>query len=307
MSNSESFVKELLSENLPEIERVELDRDQIAKFAEEDDFGDLAVKLMVEITSYVCVAASTTGSKPAWDRDHAAVGGNMVRLYKLLHSVLDQTCQRRQETSFILARLVFETIVNIRYMIKEFSSKLIDAYVGYSFRHERKLRDTIQDNINARHGVVLPIEDRMLKSIDRSAAAAGISLDDVDFKQKGPWGGKNLFDKSEAVGLDQAYLAAFGGPSHSVHGNWHEIYGNHLNWDEKDGFTPNLDWHRPRPQLLLAICNLVIDALEGYFAFMGGESAAKTFADRFSDLRDRVFELNGAHEKYLSGKEWPNV
>jgi hypothetical protein len=51
----------------------------------------------------------------------------------------------------------------------------------------------------------------MLKSIERSAAASCISLDDVDFKKGAPWGGKNLFDKAEVVGLGGAYLAAFGG------------------------------------------------------------------------------------------------
>jgi len=40
----------------------------------------LASELLREVASYVCVAACTMGSKPVWDRDHAAVGGNMVRL-----------------------------------------------------------------------------------------------------------------------------------------------------------------------------------------------------------------------------------
>lgn len=295
-------MKELSPDNLPEIDRVAVDLDEIANFTREDDFTELVVKLMVETASYVCVAACTMGAKPVWDRDRAAICGNMVRLYKLLHSVLDQTCQRRQETSFILSRLVFETVVNIRYMIRKFSSELIDMYVAYSFRHERKLRDDIQENIDARHGVVLPIEDRMLRSINRSAAAAGISLDDVDPKQRGPWGGKNLYDKSEAVGLGRAYLAAFGGTSHSVHGNWHEIYGNHLHWDEKEGFTPNLDWHRPRPQVLFALCALVVETLRDYFVFMGGEQAKMLFDELLSDLNDRVFQVNDAHEAYLNKK-----
>jgi hypothetical protein len=135
-------MEELSSSSLAEIERVVVDPDEIAKFHNEDEFTGLAVRLMVETGSYVCVAACTMGTKSAWDRDRAAICGNMVRLYKLLHSVLDQTCQRRQETSFILARLVFETLVNVRYMIQEFSSELIDSYVAYSFKHERKLPRT---------------------------------------------------------------------------------------------------------------------------------------------------------------------
>jgi hypothetical protein len=300
-------MKELSLDNLPDIERVAVDEIALASFTREDDFTGLAVSLMVETSSWACVAACTMGTNPTWDRDHAAICGNMVRLYKLLHSVLDQTCQRRQETSFILSRLVFETLVNIRYMISNFSSELIDSYVAYSFRHERKLRDVILENVSVREGRMLPIEDRMLKSINRSASAAGMVWDDLNPLQRGPWGGKNLFDKAEAVGLDKVYLAAFGGPSHSVHGNWHEVYGNHLHWDEKNGFTPNLDWHHPRPQVLFAICTLVIETLNIYFDFMCGEQAKETFEKPLQDLYARVFQVNDAHETYLTKKTWPEI
>jgi hypothetical protein len=54
---------------------------------------------LVESASYVCIAANTTGKEPSWDRDQACVGGHMVRLYKLLDSLLDQSVKRRQEIS----------------------------------------------------------------------------------------------------------------------------------------------------------------------------------------------------------------
>ncbi|PSH65785.1 hypothetical protein CU103_03965 [Phyllobacterium sophorae] len=256
---------------------------------------------------YVCVAASTLGDSPVWDRDRAAICGNMVRLYKLVHTVLDQTTQRRQEAAFIFARLVFETLVNIRYMIEHFEPQLIDEYVKYSLRHERKLRDRVLANIDARNGIMLPIEDRMLKSIERAATAAGVPLDDVDISQKGPWGGKNLFDKAEAVGLGGIYLGAFGGPSHGVHGNWHEIYSNHVEWDEESGFTPKLDWHHPRPQVLFGLSTLIIETLAIYFSFMCGEQWEAIFGEPLSDLSHRATLASNAHEAYLAGKQWPEI
>ena len=126
-------MKPLTAENLPKIDKVVVSPDEMAKFKREDDFTGLAVDLMIKTASYVCVAANTMGAKPIWDRNQAAICGNVVRLYKLLHSVLDQTCQRRQETSFILVRLVFETIVNIRYMIEHFSPELIDFMRGIRY------------------------------------------------------------------------------------------------------------------------------------------------------------------------------
>jgi hypothetical protein len=95
----------MLSNALEDVERVEIDPATIATFTTEEEFVSLAVSLMVEVASYSCIAAATLGPSPVWDRDHAAVGGNMVRLYKLLDSFLDQTCKRREEISWILGRL----------------------------------------------------------------------------------------------------------------------------------------------------------------------------------------------------------
>jgi hypothetical protein len=192
----------MLGHTVPEIERIDVDQDTIAQFKIESDFTALAVSLMVETASYCCIAAGTLGQTPTWDRDRAAVAGNMVRQYKLLDSFLDQVCKHREETGMILARLVFETTVNIRFLIKHFSKSLIDSYITHSLRHERKLRDTIRAKIEARGGSILPIEDRMIQSIERAAKGADVDLDAIDPKDKRPWGGKNIFEKTKEVDLE---------------------------------------------------------------------------------------------------------
>jgi hypothetical protein len=291
-----------------EIERVAIDRDRLAKFTCEDDFLELIVQLMIEVGSYTCLAACTLGQSSTWDRDHAAIGGNMVRIYKLIHALLDQICQRRGEIVFIVTRLLFEALVNVRYLIQEFSPEIVDSYITYSLKHERKLRDVINANIEARGGIMLPIEDRMLKSINRTASAANLSLDNIDSKRQKNWGGKNAFEETQHVGLEEAYLLAFSSGSNSIHGNWQEIAGHHLEWDERTGrFTPLMDWARPRPQVPLAFGRLIVDTLDIYFAFMGGTAASEQLAPRLSDLQERLVQVGQAHENYLAPKEWPEI
>jgi Family of unknown function (DUF5677) len=291
----------------PAVERVEVDLDKIAAFETEEEFTSLAVSLMVEVASYSCVAAATLGASRSWDRDRAAVGGNMVRLYKLLDSFLDQTCKRRGEITWILGRLIFETAVNIRYLIANFSKELIDSYVKQALRQERRLFDVVQANISER-GSMLPIEDRMLKSIDRAARAAGVSLEDVDPTDGRPWGGKNIYEKTNEVGLRDAYVAAFGGGSQSVHGNWNEVYASHLYWDESAAaFTPNTEWRKPRPQVSNALALVVLGTIKLYFDFMAGEDVGRYFTPLLSDLRDRIRTVAEVHEAYLSGKRWPEI
>jgi len=291
----------------PSIDRIEVDPAAIKGYTRESQFVGLAFNLLREAASYVCVAACTLGSEPTWNRDQAAVGGNMVRLYKLLSAFLDQTMQDRRETGDIISRLAYETIVNVRYMVAHFSPTLIDSYIRHSLRHERRLQDTIETNVADRGGEILPIEHRMLKSLDRAAKVAGVTLDTVDLKDKGPWGGKNLRQKAQEVGLDDAYFAVFGGMSHGVHGAWQDIYQSHLKTDGDGTFTPKLEWDQPRPQTQFLLALISLDAVHDFFGFIGGDAALDQVRDPLEDLRARVNIADEAHESYLVGKTWPEV
>jgi len=112
----------------------------------------------------------------------------LVRLYKLISALLDQICQRRRETTFILSRLAFETIVNLAYLIEYGSPELFDEYIRYSLRQERRLYDRITANIAARGGIRLPIEDRMLASISAAAIKSGFAIVDLSPNEPKSWG-----------------------------------------------------------------------------------------------------------------------
>jgi hypothetical protein len=100
--------------HFPPIERVVVEPTTIAGYTRESQFLGLPFELLREVASYVCVAACTLGPEPTWNRDQAAVGGNMVRLFKLLSALLDQTVQDRRETSSILCRLGHRLINRIQ-------------------------------------------------------------------------------------------------------------------------------------------------------------------------------------------------
>ncbi|KGW22140.1 DUF5677 domain-containing protein [Burkholderia pseudomallei] len=291
----------------PPIERIEVDPATIGGYTRESQFVELAFNLLREVASYVCIAACTLGPAPAWNRDQAAIGGNMVRLFKLLSAFLDQTVQDRPETSSIISRLAFETIVNVRYMVANFSPTLIDSYVRHSLRHERRLWDMVNANIAGRGGEVLPIEQRMLNSLDRAARVAGIALDSIDLKDKAPWGRKDLRQKAVEIGLDGAYEAVFGGMSHNVHGSWQDVYQFHLETDGDGLFRPKLEWGRLRPQALFALGVIALGAVHDFIRFIGGEGAVQLVRAALEDLTGRLRIADEAHEAYLAGKQWPEI
>jgi hypothetical protein len=284
-----------------------VDEAVLAACSTEGDYTSLAVGLLAEAGSYVALAASATDSSKSWSRAEAAVGGNIVRLYKLIHALLDQTCQRRGEIAMIMGRLCFETIVNLRYLAKHMSHGLVNSYIGYSLRYERRLNDQITANIESRGGPVLPIEDRMLKSISRSFAAAGLKPEEIKTRAQRDWGGKNILEKAQDLGLEGIYFVVFGGGNHSIHGNWPELYGNHLEWDGGDRFTAKPDWQTPRPQLLFLVALITTEAVEDFLHFLNGSSDEREPWPAVEDLRQRIALANRAHEAYLETKVWPEI
>ncbi len=295
------------AENFPNIDPTEIDLDEVRAFSKESQFMRLAVSLMIEATKYACIAACTTGDQQVWDRDHAAIGGNMVRLYQLIDSFIDQTTQDRSETVQILSRLIFETSVNILYLIENFSKETIDSYIESSLRFESRLLKRINGEIERRSGIRLPIEDRMIQSIERIASISQISLTSLNTKEKGIWDKIDMYSKAKSVWLEGLYLAAFAGMSINIHGAWGDLYGHHLEYEDGGGFRPKISWARPRPQVILTLPLVVTNSIQKYFYFIAGEEVGDYFETRLNDLVFRIHKLAAAHDEYLSGKTWPFI
>lgn len=291
-------------DEINDIKHTNINAEEISAFKSEGDFMRLSVDLMVEVGQYICVAACILpGDRKAWSTHEAILGGHVVRLFKLLDAFLDQTCKRRRETTFVFGRLAFECIINLKFLLKNASPELFKSYIQYSLKHEKKLRSEILKNIEDRGGEVFDIEQRMLNSINKAFKTSETTPDEIILSELKNWGGKNLFEKAKDVGLGDGYLAAIGGPSHNIHGNWQELLEYNLE-KNADGFVPSLGWHTPRPQLSNAISlHAVIVTIE-YLSYLNylAPSEIESIIQKLEELQERIILLEELHENYLNQK-----
>ena len=291
-----------ITSTLAEINRTTVDQAELSSFVSENQHYGVAFNLFRETAGCVCILASTTvGPEPTWNIGQAVLGGHLVRMFKLMKFVMEESIERRDEMLSVLVRLLAECVINLRYLIRNNSTELIHSYLAYSLRHEKDLADLIRKNVLDRNGIELPIEVRMLRSIQRTFDKSLFPEESLPQKKLRNWGDKNLFEKAKDVDLGDAYLAIFGGPSRNVHGGWHDLLQYHLECESPGVFKPNLEFNRPRPQAVYSLTHLISETLLGYTELLGHPSLEPVH-DRITDIAGRNQLASDSHERYLVAK-----
>lgn len=290
---------------LDDIPRTPVDSIALAASNREDDHGLTAFELVRETT--MCVgtfAGAMRETTEEWSLNEAVVGGQFVRLAKLLNSFMQQIAEERGELAWITSRLVVESCINILYLTTNFSDALVRSYLLQSLQHDGELLRTIQANISARNGVEQPIEQRMQKSIARTFKKANLTPDDLPQRRIQNWGNKTLREKAKSLDLDNVYQGLIASSSRNVHGSWADLTQHHLEVTKSGNFIPRFDEIRVRPQLMYTTAYICIKACIGYLDFMNldGEQD-KPIRGRLDEIELRVRTADRLHEQYLTRKQ----
>ncbi|MBL8498531.1 hypothetical protein ABF87_03580 [Nitrosomonas sp. JL21] len=291
-----------LESTLAAIEKTRIEWTDLASFTRESKHFEVAFNLFREAASYVCVLANIcVGPIQAWNVEQAVLGGNLVRMFKLMRFAMEESIEHREEMLSVLVRLLAECVINLRFLVRNSSPELIRSYLLYSLQHEKELAALIKSNIDARAGEVLPIEERMLRSIARTFENSLLKEEELPAKKIRNWGEKNLFEKAKDIGLGDAYLAIFGGPSRNVHGGWQDLLQYHLECESPGIFRPRLEFKNPRPQAIYSLTHLIAETLMEYVELLNHPSLDPVF-DVLEDLKERNYAASQAHEGYLVAK-----
>ena len=273
----------------------------LAKCQSEGDFTSLAFELFKEaacLTSIVaCSYKTELPTKFPWERNQAICAGLLTRTVKFMLAVGRlYASENTAEVSLALCRSILESATNVRFLLLKNSPSLFDEFVRCSLTPERRLFDEIQKNVQARGGTILPIEQRMLDSIEHTRASSNARLEDAPTGFKN-WGG-DLFQKLEQLKIANRYTPHQRVMSHSVHGDWVDLALFHLS-HEAGQFGPNPDFCPEEPGLFLPVNFIVLEAATDYLQhYYPNTTDSDVLQKRIRSLTERIKLVLLAHETF---------
>lgn len=195
-----------------ELEKSLMPRVDVAGVENQKDIENvnaLVFELYKEASSVLNLAAhlldEAANAKGGWPRNQAMCAGLMIRISKFMLVVTQLSAKRdRADVVFVLNRSILESAVNLEFLLTKNDAAIFDQFVKFSLGPERELYDSIQANIAERGGELLPIEKRMLDSINRVCQASGVKIEEVNQKY-GDWGG-GLRQRLKVLNKEEKYV-----------------------------------------------------------------------------------------------------
>jgi hypothetical protein len=182
------------------------------------------------------------------------------------------------ETTAIVDRCIFESCVKLSWLCSGALADGFERFLAEGLKTELELEKEIKANIETRSGVVLGIERRMLGSIGRHIAAAGLTSEAIAASKKLP----DMAAMIAALGHDRLmYVIGQRIGSHHVHGTWPSLRVHYLEADESGRLRPRDHDCSTHVNQFMFVPLAVLRAMHSFVAFAFTDA---DFSAAFSSL-----------------------
>jgi Family of unknown function (DUF5677) len=273
------------------------DWEKLESAEQESPFLEAGFYLLREATQLVIVTASLVPERPR-DRNAAIVQGTMMRCAKLLRLLVRELAAEETFQQLGVLRSLLESLGTLKYLLDgQGTEDRFDKFVLNGLIAEREMLNVIRENVANRGGDVLNIEARMRRSIESTAMAAG-NVDVSSLPARNRIGFPNAEARVRLLG-PRAYMAYRGGSS-EVHGDWTDLFRNHLTFE--DGrYAPNPECPPVRPQASLSAVAVVVHVIVEHAEGIIPRPFERThIVDRLKDVQMRVAGVTDLHEAMLA-------
>jgi hypothetical protein len=170
---------------------------------------------------------------------------------------------RHDEAVSIVNRSIKESAIKVIWLCETQDKDRFSRVLADGLKGDLELKSHIQNNIKAR-GHKIAIEDRMLKSIQRSLKTARLSDSSIKKTRRLP----SLQSLMLQIGMsDLSYVVIQRMGSHMVHGTWTALLAHNI--EVEDGVLKlNPDFNSPHPNGLVFSSLFVLEALLAFTRFV---------------------------------------
>lgn len=282
---------------LPELHVVNFE--ELETTADEVPFVRESFELLKDASIFLEAVASirTEGQADGLPRDHAIVIGRYARMIKLMKTLIRQIADGHGgDQQIAVSREFMDSVSTVMYPLGDpGDGSRYTSYVMDSLIAEREFLKDVREQVAQRSDVMLPIEERINRSIAETLKAAGMREEDIPSRRNNGW--PNAQVRLELHG-PTAY-AAYRTGSGAVHGSFADIYKHHLD-EVSGGFEIELRPHRFRPQPLLSMAQLSLLTLGEYSRIFLGMPLPEVLQKRGRELMALLEKTDELHERYLN-------
>jgi Family of unknown function (DUF5677) len=261
----------------------------------ESYFGEASFELLKEAGTLTHLSAGLL-PESTQTRDEAILCALVLKASKLSKAVIAMTAHLGGDRQIALVRELVEALATLHYLLHDDGSgDRFDRYVQDSLVSEREFLRTITSNIKKRQAT-LEIEKSMTRSIERTAAAAGIDdVNSLPARSRIGWPNAEELLKELGENLYPAYRSG----SSVLHTKWHDLVSHHLIHKDDGTFELRFDDTQPRPQPLYAGGLLLVVVTREYLAKLRPDALKEKFGPRLDDLESRLQRVVELHNSWL--------
>lgn len=282
---------------LPALHKVNFD--ELERATDEEPFVREGFELLKEASVLLLAVAGirTAAQRGGLPRDHAIVIGHYARMTKLMKTLIRQIADGHGgDQQIAVSREFMDSVSTVMYLLDDpGDGSRYTSYVMDSLIAEREFLKDVREQAALRGDVLLPIEQRINRSIAETLAAAGVREEDIPSRRNNGW--PNTQVRIDLLG-PTAY-AAYRTGSGAVHGSFADIYKNHLE-ETTGGFEIEVRPQGFRPQPLLSMALLSMITLVDYSRIFLGMPLPKVFEERGRALQSLLRQVDEQHERYLT-------
>lgn len=246
--------------------------------------GSLAV-----ITTYIMPASPAFQTIPR--RHYHVLSGLMNRCSRLMLSNVALSHEGRfGETTSIVDRCIFESALKITWLCENPIEENFTRFLADGLRTELEFREEIQRNIAARDGKTLPIEVRMLKSIDNHITASELSEQEIVRARRLP----DVASLMTAVGYTRlVYVVTQKIGSHHVHGTWPSLLFHYLEEETASplAFVPRGSDCETHMNQYMYVSVMMLRTIGAYVRYVLDVEGADTIVALLTSTEEEIMQL----------------